>query len=956
MIFDQSVKGFIQVGDFATACDYLRQKARETSSPSLKRTYVAQLIYLLVRSGDYVQGEEQANLMADEFGFRRAPRWRVSAIATIFCLLYRIPNSFVQYYLAKLVRVLITPLKGASYDHCYSILFGIYWQDLRLALNWNLHCICEAKTKSEELVSAGFLGYTLTLIGRTAIGLPALERALREAKRLDDKGALGELYVFLGVAYQFAALPQKSIKSHHQFSADLPNAPAFAKVICSASTMNVAFTELGPLKAHFAMTEALKMVVSMTDSRNHIQIYGVRACLDAFAGSFNEAFTSMDRAEEIARKISNRLDWIICLRFSAVVNFFANRDEAARDSIARARVLLSQYGGVAWYAQEFDRIELLLELRSRPSIKNRITVATRFFFRSMLLFDLPKLLKGAKLSHQLLFEGANFWSRTQQTEYWEHLAKNLNESKRSIVAQLEGLYQMADRFWQTTVAMEDYTQISIEIYLQMLERNLGVGRVLIAQNRVGLLNLLRSENLSENWLMLNSDERSMRIPCTNDRVLVAISLSSLPKGRDSGWVAILTNEREDLPLAFLEFLMKTFLSNFFVQRAYAEARQSESEAKRRSSLADAVAQVAHDIRSPLSALSLVAANLSGVPEQQRILIREATKRINDIANNLLIMKKQEMAAIKRSTQLEVELLGPVVDSILSEMRMRFRGEKDVSFEIDLKHSYGLFSAIEPSEVLRVLANLINNSVESFKESRGQVTVSVYQADESANVIEIKDDGCGMSSEKLAKIRSSKYESEKRSTGSGFGLGLPHAFRTMKDLGGELEIDSIENAGTVIRLKFPKADPPRWFVRDLKLTSSVCILDDDTSIHETWKSRISDAGLDGKIAMTYFSSHREFERWFDQGNRAGLYLVDFELLGQTKNGLMIVDENNLAIQAVLVTSHFDDKKVRDRSERVGVRIIPKSMVPLVPISPDSRIVMNESSVLWHEQPHHAADRV
>jgi signal transduction histidine kinase len=46
-------------------------------------------------------------------------------------------------------------------------------------------------------------------------------------------------------------------------------------------------------------------------------------------------------------------------------------------------------------------------------------------------------------------------------------------------------------------------------------------------------------------------------------------------------------------------------------------------------------QVAHDIRSPLAALEMVNEELSALPEDLRLLVRNAVGRIKDISNNLL---------------------------------------------------------------------------------------------------------------------------------------------------------------------------------------------------------------------------------------------------------------------------------------------------------------------------------
>jgi signal transduction histidine kinase len=57
------------------------------------------------------------------------------------------------------------------------------------------------------------------------------------------------------------------------------------------------------------------------------------------------------------------------------------------------------------------------------------------------------------------------------------------------------------------------------------------------------------------------------------------------------------------------------------ERAYYEVRKNIAE------------QVAHDIRSPLAAINTAVSDVSSIPENKRIMIRNASKRINDSANN-----------------------------------------------------------------------------------------------------------------------------------------------------------------------------------------------------------------------------------------------------------------------------------------------------------------------------------
>src|ERR1044072_9503225 len=99
-------------------------------------------------------------------------------------------------------------------------------------------------------------------------------------------------------------------------------------------------------------------------------------------------------------------------------------------------------------------------------------------------------------------------------------------------------------------------------------------------------------------------------------------------------------------------------------------------------------QVAHDLRSPLSALNMVTGSLNGqLAEQQRVIIRAATQRINDIANGLL----GPAAGVSKDRNTKTEMLIPLIEGVLSEKRAQFREKLDVDIQSDLSQGYGLFA-------------------------------------------------------------------------------------------------------------------------------------------------------------------------------------------------------------------------------------------------------------------------
>jgi hypothetical protein len=60
------------------------------------------------------------------------------------------------------------------------------------------------------------------------------------------------------------------------------------------------------------------------------------------------------------------------------------------------------------------------------------------------------------------------------------------------------------------------------------------------------------------------------------------------------------------------------------------------------------------------------------------------------------------------------------------------------------------------------------------------------------------------------------------------------------------------------------------------------------------------------------------------------LIDYDLGKDQPTGLDIILKNNLQSSAILMTNRFDDAVLQDRVRAAGVRLLPKPLIPHVPI--------------------------
>ena len=101
---------------------------------------------------------------------------------------------------------------------------------------------------------------------------------------------------------------------------------------------------------------------------------------------------------------------------------------------------------------------------------------------------------------------------------------------------------------------------------------------------------------------------------------------------------------------------------------------------------------------------------------------------------------------------------------------------------------------------QVIINLMINAAQAMKEDvRGLITVAT-RWDNGNAVIEVKDNGAGMS-ERTMKNIFDPFFTTRRAKG-GTGLGLPIVFRIVEEHRGAISVTSKLDAGTVFTIKMP----------------------------------------------------------------------------------------------------------------------------------------------------------
>ncbi|WP_342430821.1 ATP-binding protein [Neobacillus sp. FSL H8-0543] len=232
-----------------------------------------------------------------------------------------------------------------------------------------------------------------------------------------------------------------------------------------------------------------------------------------------------------------------------------------------------------------------------------------------------------------------------------------------------------------------------------------------------------------------------------------------------------------------------------IGRDVTEAREMEERLRKTEKLSvvgELSASVAHEIRNPLTSLKgfvqLLQREDSKHQSYYQIMLDELN-RINHIVSELLLLAKpQHIKFSKMSIQ---KVLNDVVSLLNVEASLyNVQIKENIPEEI-------LFLECEPNQLKQLFINLIKNSIEATT-SGGTITITVDQVENNQLSITIKDNGCGISKDRLERLGEPFYSSKEKGT----GLGLTVSYKIVQSHRGTIQFDSEVDEGTTVQILFP----------------------------------------------------------------------------------------------------------------------------------------------------------
>jgi signal transduction histidine kinase len=346
------------------------------------------------------------------------------------------------------------------------------------------------------------------------------------------------------------------------------------------------------------------------------------------------------------------------------------------------------------------------------------------------------------------------------------------------------------------------------------------------------------------------------------------ALEALRHGADEAMATPLPSEQ-----AIHGFVDRTVL-RAVLRREQDELRANVVHAEKLAALGTLVAGVAHEVNNPLTALQLCieacrallgpGLNVSG--ELRRLADRGSGASADEMARLATIARTgappREGAELLDEMRLASQAIADIVRDLRIFARADERGEQEEIVNVaDLvdqalrltSRDLGSVAQVErdyardlprvlvpPGRLSQVLINVLVNAahaIHDVERPAHRIRVAT-RADDEHVAISISDTGPGIPSETLDHIFDPFFTTKRVGTGTGLGLSISRAI--MRELGGDLIVESVHGDGATFIALIPLADSERLFEAMRRSSapvmppkhlqrSSVLFVDDDSAV-------------------------------------------------------------------------------------------------------------------------------
>jgi signal transduction histidine kinase len=206
-----------------------------------------------------------------------------------------------------------------------------------------------------------------------------------------------------------------------------------------------------------------------------------------------------------------------------------------------------------------------------------------------------------------------------------------------------------------------------------------------------------------------------------------------------------------------------------------------------------MAMISHELKTPLvpitgyTDLLLMGkyGKLTNTQREKMLIIQTSTKSLLSLMADLLDAQKIELG------KLRLDIKDENLDKILLDIVKKIEpstSKSGIKITTDLQNNLQCFC--DKNRVVQAISNILLNSIDFCPESTGKIHVTAKIQDNFAKII-VKDNGIGMTKEKIENLFTKFYQGDTTTTREhgGTGLGLAVCKGIVETHGGKIWVES-----------------------------------------------------------------------------------------------------------------------------------------------------------------------
>ena len=213
------------------------------------------------------------------------------------------------------------------------------------------------------------------------------------------------------------------------------------------------------------------------------------------------------------------------------------------------------------------------------------------------------------------------------------------------------------------------------------------------------------------------------------------------------------------------------------------ARKRSCATEKQASLDELTASFAHEIRNPIAAAKSLVQQMGEDPtsnenvEYAKVALDELARVEHSVSHLLKYAKENDYSFDNVG-------LASVLDQALTEMRAKLEAS-----QVSVSRNYigGPTVRADADKLRQVFTNVIDNAIDAMESNTGErrLEFGIRNLHPGMATVVIRDNGCGIAEDKLAKIFNPFYTTKKNGTGLGMGI----AKKVMDAHSGRIEVQS-----------------------------------------------------------------------------------------------------------------------------------------------------------------------